>query len=706
MRYWIVGYVAAAVAIVAFIAYKNAQVEANETASVATAAAPHDSAKSAAPAMAMALGEPAAIPNFGLIDHTGRFHELHRYGADHKAIVLYIQGNGCPIVRKSFPRLKEIRAAYEPKGVKFLMLNANFHDDRESVAGELAEFDIDMPVLLDRMQIVASQLNVERTCEAFVVDTKDWSIKYRGAVSDQFDYLGTRQQAVNEWLSSALDAFLAGEAIAVARTEPKGCLLNLDPMPEAVSYANDVAPVLRDKCVTCHSPGNIAPFAFDSYERTHTFAEMMKEVVMTQRMPPWHADPHYQTFENDRALSEAEARTLIAWVDQGAKRDGDADPLAGVKEAEAPKWPLGEPDLVVQLPEPQHIAATGYFDYTYVDVPSGLTEDKYVRAVDVRPSNREVTHHALVFAFYPRELRDRQPEFDGGLEGYFAGYLPGQGPTVFPEGSGQFLPAGSTFQFQLHYNTTGKPETDQTEMAVYFHDEPPALVYGTTSAHNEEFEIQPNDPDSAIAATKWIGRDITLYGMSPHLHYRGSRVKYDVKYPDGSVETLLSVPNYNFDWQTMYTFAEPKAIPAGSVIMAEGAWDNSARNPYNPDPNATVKFGDQTIEEMFVCYFTYTVDPNTPYVAPPEPAEEEQDMGLRTGIPIDEKTIVGGVWRVDRYRFRFEAGGKLVVNDAVNGTWEIRDGRVYCNVAGRDPVFRIEGDLLTTGRNHVFPRLE
>lgn len=647
----------------------------------------------------------AEVPNFGLLDQTGRFHELHRYGADQKAVVLIVQGNGCPIMRKSYPRLKEIRDAYAPKGVTFLFLNPNYYDDRESITEEMSDFDVDIPVLQDRMQLVSSELGVERTCDAFLVDTKDWTVRYHGAISDQFDYLGSRQTAVNEWLQNALDEFLAGKPVAEPYTEAKGCLVNLDPMPENVSYAKDVAPIVKDKCSVCHSPGNIGPFAFDSYGQTAKFADMMKEVLLTQRMPPWHADPEYQTFSNDRELSEAEARTLVAWLDEGAKKDGDSDPLMEVKEETAPKWPLGEPDLVVQLPAEQHIEATGYFDYTYVDVPSGLIEDKWVRAVDVRPTNREVTHHALVFAFYPKEMRDQQPDFDGGLEGYFAGYLPGQGPTVFPEESGEFLPAGTKFQFQLHYNTTGKPETDQTEMALYFRDDQPKLMYGTTSAHNEDFVIEPNDPNSEVTASKWIGREITLYGMSPHMHYRGSHVKYSVTYPDDTTEVLLSVPNYNFDWQTMYTLDEPKTIPAGSTIYAEGAWDNSARNPYNPDPNATVKFGDQTIEEMFVCYFAYTVDPNGPYVRPPRD-DDDEDPGIRTGIPIDADTIVGGVWKVDKYRFRFEADGKLVVNDAVNGTWEIRDGRVYMNVAGRDPMFVIEGDTLTTGRGYIFPRLK
>jgi len=651
------------------------------------------------------VGEPSHLPSFGLQDHLGEWHDVRRYGADHKAIVLYFQGNGCPINRRSFPRIMALRDTFEPKGVKFLMINANPHDDRESVQEEMEDFEVDIPVLLDEYQIIAAQLNVERTCEAILVDTADWSIRYRGAVDDSIDYLGRRETPLHTWLEDALTAVLEGEDIAVGWSEPKGCLIHFQRTPEEVSYANDIAPILAEKCVTCHSPGNIGPFSLDSHRRVRGWASMIKEVTLTHRMPPWYADPHIGTFSNEMRLTKDEMRKLVAWIDAGAPKDGDEDPLVAAANREAPKWPLGEPDLVVQLPEPQHIPAEGLFDYTYIDIPSGLTEDKWVRAYDVRPTNREVSHHILVFSHYPPHLSHLQPRVEGGLGGYFAGYLPGQDPQVLPEGTGKFVPAGTTFQFQLHYNATGRPEVDQTEMALYFHDEAPDRVLAVRSAHTIEFEIEPHDPNSPIEAEHFVSRDSLLFGMSPHMHYRGKRMAFEARYPDGEVVPLLSVPYYNFDWQIMYRLAEPLAVPAGTVIRAEGAWDNSARNPFNPDPDATVYFGDQTVDEMFVGYLMYSYDPSDEPLEPPR-RERPQVEGIRTGIPLDEETIVDSVWQVDVYRFHFKADGVLTVSNAVNGTWRIEGDSVFIDVAGRQNEFYIEGDILTTGRGHEFPRLE
>ena len=651
------------------------------------------------------LREASHVVNFGLMDHLGHWHELHRYGADHKAVILYFQGNGCPINRRGYPSFLELRDEFEPQGVKFFLINANPHDDRSEVAEEMEDFSVDIPVLLDEYQVVASQLNAERTCEAILIDTADWSIRYRGAVDDALDYQGRRETPLNTWLRDAMTAMLSGEAIETTRSEVKGCLIHLKPMPEAVSYTEDIVPILREKCVSCHSPGNIGPFSLDSYRRVRGWSSMIKEVTLTQRMPPWYADPHIGVFENETRLTKDEMRTLVAWIDAGAPRDSEDDPLAEVADLEAPKWPLGEPDLVVQLPEPQHIPAAGLFDYTYVEIPSGLTEDRWVKAFDVRPTNRAVSHHILVFARYPEHLRHMEPRVEGGLGGYFAGYLPGQDPQLLPEGTGLYLPAGSTFQFQLHYNATGRPEVDQTEMALYFHDETPERVVAVRSAHTIEFEIAPHDAESPIEAEHFLTRDAVLFGMSPHMHYRGKWMAFEARFPDGVTEPLLSVPYYNFDWQLMYRLAEPRELPAGTVIRATGAWDNSARNPFNPDPDATVHFGDQTEDEMFVGYLMYSFDPRDEPIEPPR-RERPEVEGIRTGIPLDENTIVDSVWQVDVYRFHFKADGVLTVSNAVNGTWVMEDGFVHIDVAGRQSTFHIEGDVLTTGRGHTFPRLE
>ncbi|GMU93288.1 MAG: hypothetical protein AMXMBFR4_23460 [Candidatus Hydrogenedentota bacterium] len=633
------------------------------------------------------------IENFRLLDHNGRSHELYAYGADAKAIVLFSQGNGCPIARKLVPTMKAIRDEFAPKGVIFLFINGDPIDGRPDIAKEADEFAIDLPILKDETQLVVRRLGYQRTCDAMLIDPKTWTVVYRGAVDDQYDYIGTKPAPTKRWLVDALNAYLEGKPVAEPRVEPKGCLITYDDLPQAVSYVKDIAPLIRDRCADCHSPGSVAPFAFDSHRQVVGRASMIREVVLTQRMPPWHADPLHGRFLNDRSLSKTEIRKLFAWLEAGAPKDGDADPLEDVANLEHPEWPLGKPDLIVQLPEPQTIPASGVLPYAGVGVKFPLGEDKWVRAVDVRPTNRAVVHHALVFLSYPEHLKDQEPDYMGGTGGYFAGYVPGAAPLPFPEGSGKLVPAGSTFEFQLHYVTTGKQETDQTQLGLYFCSEKPAQVYATRAASNTRFEIPPGAYDHETKGEHYIWRDSLLWSMAPHMHYRGSRMAYIAKYPDGNTETLLSVPNYRFDWQTQYRLQEPKNLPAGTVIEAVGAWDNSARNAFNPDPTATVRFGEQTDEEMFIGYLNYSYDPDSPVVRPQR--RGNRDEGIRTGIPLNAENLVDTEWTGGQYTFLYGPDGELTVNGTIKGTYTIEGNKVKISVAGIERTFYLHGDVIT-----------
>jgi peroxiredoxin len=642
---------------------------------------------------------PAKAANFLLLDHTGAAHELRREGVDAAAIVLYTQGNGCPIVRKGWPALKALRDEFAPKGVKFFMINANSQDARADVAEEAGEFGIDIPILLDESQMVVKTLGSVRTAEALLVDPSSWDIVYRGAVNDQWDYVGRQAEPQHEWLKDALNAFLAGEPVETARTITKGCLITFKPTPREISYQQDIIPILRDHCVTCHSPGNIGPFALSSHGRVEGWADMIREVVLAKQMPPWHADPHYGQFANDRGLAPEQTRTLLAWLDQGAPKDGEGDPLRDLMKPRTREWALGEPDLLVELPEEQRIPASGVFDYRYIEVPSGLTEDTWVRAIDVQSTNRKVTHHILVFLRYPPERAHLQPNQEGGLLGFFGGYIPGQEVTPFPENSGKWLPAGTTFVFQLHYNATGKEEVDHPRMALYFMEGEPERELVTAAAADVNFAILPGDPSSETQAKHIVTRDAVLYGLSPHMHYRGKRFRYEAQYPDGTRETLLSVPHYDFDWQTLYHLKEPKHLPAGTVVVAKGAFDNSKANPYNPDPTATVFFGEQTHEEMFIGYLHYTVDP----------AQEAMSVaGQRPDfewVRLDAQTLVGTAWRMQQYLIAFEPEGKILVNNAIPGTWRIEGNEVLMDAAGRTMRFVINDDRLETRRGRRLERV-
>jgi len=669
-------------------------------------------------AMLMAVGasaqEPAArkAENFRLIDHRGDSHELYRQN-DVAAVAIYIQGNGCPIVRQSFPRLEEIKETYEKKNVRFFMLNANIHDTRDDVRAEISEFKVGMPVLMDTTQLVARSLGCDRTAEVIVISTKDWSIQYRGPVDDRFDYGARKPQATEEYLVEALDAVLEGKALETPVREPKGCKINLLPLPE-VNYTEHIAPILKQNCVTCHRKGDVGPFALNGYKRAQGWSEMMREVILTDRMPPWHADPEVQRFKNDRSLSDDEKIALVAWAESGAPRGEGDDPLENLPPRES-AWKLGEPDAVVQIPEPYDIPAEGVLEYHVVTVPGGFDKDVWVRAIDVIPSAPEAVHHALIFIQYPENMKQYEPDANGGADGFFAGFVPGAGPEILPEGTGKFVPAGSSFMFQIHYVTTGKPLTDNTRMGFYLHDTPPAERIETVAASNGGFEIPPGRREYPVKAETRIGPDFKLWAFSPHMHYRGLHMKYTAHLPDRSRVELCSVPNYNFEWQTGYHLEEPMTFPRGTRIVVDGAFDNSATNPYNPDPTATVRFGDQTEDEMFIGYMWVSAPPEvfTQMADRRSGSEEEQRRQFREEnaalfemAPMTEQDLIGTKWSGGEFKLGFEANGKFLVNNLIPGTWSIEDGMVKIDVVGDKFELEIIGNALVSDGRFALERLE
>ena len=635
-----------------------------------------------------ALGK---VENFRLIDHTDRSVELY-HAAEAPAVVLYIHGVACPIVRRSVSELNRLQEVFAPQGVVFYMLNANSQDAREDLAGEVREFGLNMPILKDPTQRIVHSLGSTRTAEAIVLDPKNgWQMLYRGPVDDRFDYGTQKNEAQNKYLENALRAHLAGESIATKQVAPKGCLISFL-QEEPVSYVRDVAPVLQAKCVNCHSDGGVGPFAMDSYKRVRGWSDMMRETLRTHRMPPWHADPNYQSFHNAIDLSVEERRTLLAWIEQGAVQDGEADPLAAPRPVKEVAWTLGEPDHIVALPEPEHLAPSGVFDYRYIAVPSGLTDDKWLRGVEVLPTTIEAVHHALIFIRYPATYRHIEPDTKGGLDGFFASYLPGGNLQPFPKGTAQFVPAGSTFVFQMHYNSTGKAEVDQTRMGLYFNEGPPAEVLQIRGAAETDFVIPPRARDHATETNFRVREDITLLGLAPHMHYRGSRFRYDAVHPDGRQETLLSVPWYEFDWQPMYYFNEPVKLSEGARIHCTGAFDNSSFNPRNPDPDATVTFGEQSFEEMFIGYVCYS----QPYRAEDfVPRDPNPDGWAGFGKPLTAETLAGTTWKIGRrFQLRFEAGGKVSANDQFSGEWELAGDKLHLKMPQRSFTLDVANDEL------------
>lgn len=319
---------------------------------------------------------------------------------------------------------------------------------------------------------------------------------------------------------------------------------------------------------------------------------MIQEVVLARQMPPWHADPHYGSFKNNQGINREESRKLLRWIEAGSPRGPGPDPLEE-KVLTNKEWPSGKPTLVVRLPQVERIPATGILDYRRINVKNPLTNDAWVSGVAIRPGALEVVHHVIVRI--KKDGRDHSSD-----DHFLAAWAPGYTVSEFPAGTGKLLPAGAEFEFEMHYTTMGREQEDQTEMGIYVLSEPPARQLKAWMALQQGLEIAAGDPDSQTQATLHFPRDTVLYDLFPHMHLRGSWFKYTLLHPNGKKETLLSVPRYDFNWQTLYRLKEPKKIPAGSWILATGGFDNSEKNPHNPDPTRTVRWGDQSSEEMFI----------------------------------------------------------------------------------------------------------
>ena len=544
------------------------------------------------------------VENFRLFDHKGGSHELYYYD-DQKAVVFMVQGNGCPIVRNAMPRFKELRNLYTGEDVQFFLINSNFQDKRETISDEAYQFSYDIPILIDDTQIIGESLDLIRTGEVFVVDPKTWTVVYRGALDDRLTYENQKQEATEHFLKNSIDEILTGQKITVAQTEAVGCLINFPEKSSrsehsSISYSKEIAPILKDNCVSCHRNGGIGPWAMTDYNMVKGLSLMIREVLRTKRMPPWHADPSIGHFSNDRSLTNEQTRKIVHWIEAGSPRGGGDDPIAE-KDISFAKWAnepkLGPPDYVIDIPA-MEIPASGIVDYQYHLVKNDLPKDTWVGTAEILPGDPSVLHHVITSFGYLETEGRRAGRLKRQGQGGLRGYAPGINADPMPADTGMFLPAGTTLQFQMHYTPVGKPIVDETKMGLWVLDKPPKHRIFSMSVLNTKIKIPAHAKNHKESVTREVHKDAMLYSMLPHAHFRGKAMEMSVIYPDGSNEVLLSVPNYDFNWQTSYELSEPKIIPAGSKLVQHNWWDNSGQNKANPDPSIEVTWGQQSFEEM------------------------------------------------------------------------------------------------------------
>ncbi|HSB10691.1 MAG TPA: thiol-disulfide isomerase [Blastocatellia bacterium] len=396
-------------------------------------------------------------------------------------------------------------------------------------------------------------------------------------------------------------------AIHSARTNPVA----------APTFSKDVAPILFKNCVSCHRPGDIAPMSLLTYENARPWAKAIREQVAVGNMPPWHASQAHGVFSNDRRLSEKDKDTLIRWADGGAPKGDPKDLPPAPKFADG--WEIGTPDAVISMPKEFEVPESGTIAYQFFEVPTGFTEDKWVQAIEVRPGARAVVHHVLVFCREPGTRRPpvftqvepnlpgaaSQRELPGSL---IATTAPGTNAMSFKPGTAMRIRAGASLAFQVHYTANGTAAKDRTSVGFIFARKPPRQEIRNSAFVNPLFVIPAGAENHRVDAAIQFSEDSHIWALFPHTHLRGKSWEYRLVYPDGRSEVVLSVPKYDFNWQTYYVFTKPIAVPKGTRLEAVAHYDNSIRNKWNPDPKATVRWGPQTWEEMQYSGITFSVD--------------------------------------------------------------------------------------------------
>ena len=471
------------------------------------------------------------VENFVLLDHQGDAHELY-YHQGARAIVLMTQSNQCAVNKNDVAAFTQwsktttngANDLADDGAVVFFMLNASA--DRQAIAREAELLDIPVPILADETQLISEALNLHRSGEVLVIDPSSWQVLYRGAISGA-------QRTV---------AALFNETPATIQPEPvEGCEIaftQADPAAhQQISYSREIAPILQEKCVVCHTEGGLGPWAMTDYNMIRGFAPMIREVLRTKRMPPWHADPHIGYWKNDGSLSSEQIQTLVHWIEAGAPRGQGPDPLASEQVA-APDWPLGQPDLILDIPA-FTVPASGVVNYQFPTVKNPLDHGVWVRAATVVPGDREVVHHILAGTqdADTSELRRDSGVFDN----YLIGYAPGNESNTFPSGTGVYIPPGGEYLFQLHYTPVGRETTDRSRIGLYFYDEPPANFYRQSVVINPTITIPANTARHAEVAYYEFDKPALLHDLVPHAHYRGVASKFELVTAQGTRETILRV---------------------------------------------------------------------------------------------------------------------------------------------------------------------
>jgi mono/diheme cytochrome c family protein len=574
-------------------------------------------------------GKPARVPPAG----------------DAKATAVVFLSFDCPVSNSSTATLADLAKAFADRGVRFVGVCPT-DEQADALKKRVEEFKLPFPVYFDPKLAAVGAFKATTTPEAFVLDAGG-VLRYRGRIDDAYSARLKKNPRVSSHdLKDALESVLAGRPVATPATKPVGCPIAAEAPPakgeSAVTYHRDVVPILQRHCQSCHRPGNVGPFALMTYKQSVRWAEDIKEYTRARTMPPWKPTAG-MAFANDRRMGDKEIATLAAWVEAGCP---EGDPKDAPKPvAYSDEWQLGKPDLVLSPAEDFHVGPTGGDVFRCFVIPTGLTEDRYIVAYEIKPGNPRVTHHTLNYfdgtgkarELASREAKrakkpdapDRGPGYPVGmgigfiptpdmvrpdgvpLVGAFGGWAPGQMATRLPPGTGFRLPKEADVVLQAHYHRTGRPEADRTRIGLYLADRPVEKVFQTiTVGGMSPLTIIPaGKADYAAKGSRWLLTDATLHSVLPHMHLLGRRIKVTMTLPGGEPVVLVEIADWDYNWQETYWFKTPIKAKAGTRIDVEAVYDNSAKNPNNPNrPPRMVFFGEETTSEMLYAFLGATPD--------------------------------------------------------------------------------------------------
>lgn len=482
-------------------------------------------------------------------------------------------------------RLSDLQGNYGHEPVEFIAINVGADDTVMEIAEQALLADARYTVVKDMDGSCAAALGVKTTPTVVLMDG-DHQLRYRGTISGA---------------AMALEALLSDAPIEVVEAELTGRPLRVyeaPPAAEPVTFAKHIAPILHAHCVSCHRPGEGAPFSLLTYGQAQARADMIAEVAFEERMPPWYASRAHGDFINERQLTQVEKDRLAQWVRAGMPR-GDMSIAPAPPVFPDIDWHIGEPDLVLTAPKEIDLPAEGYIPYEYVTLPYQFPADTWIQGLEIRPSNPDVVHHANLVFTLPGKQYD-------GDRNFLTGRVPGGRPVDLEGPVAMRIPRDAVLTLQIHYVTTGKPEKDQIQVGVRYAKEPIQKAVHYRIIRPREVFIPAGDAFHEMSAERIIDRNATAIALFSHMHLRGRDMTFTAAYPDGTEEKLLTIPNYSFDWQLAYLFAPgARQIPKGTRIRTVSHYDNSAFNPYNPDPSVNVEYGPQTYHEMNDAYFFF-----------------------------------------------------------------------------------------------------